>query len=192
MTGKAIDYSTREVSFYRFVCADPTIINTYVGSTVNFTKRKNNHKSRCNNSFNKNHNLKVYQLIRENGGWCNWSMIEIESRLVESKRHAERIEQEWIKKFNADMNCKKSFGGENITEYKKQHYIENADKKKEYQKQHYIENADKKKEYQKQYNIENADTIKEYKKQYYIENADIIKEQYKQYYLKKKAEKASI
>ena len=140
---KATDYSTREVSFYRFVCSDPTIINTYVGSTVNFTNRKSRHKFSCNNQSNKDYNSKVYQIIRENGGWCNWNMIEIESQLVESKRHAERVEQEWIEKFHADMNCHKSHCG--------------IKTKKEYDKQYYIKNADKRIKQASQWNRENAD-----------------------------------
>ena len=36
----------------------------YVGSTTNFTKRKNSHKRNCNNLNNKKYNLKVYQMIK--------------------------------------------------------------------------------------------------------------------------------
>ena len=49
----------------------------YVGSTTNFTKRKQGHKERCLNEKSKKHNLKLYVSIREYGGWENWSMIKI-------------------------------------------------------------------------------------------------------------------
>ena len=48
----------------------------YVGSTTNFTKRKQKHKESCLNEKSKKHNLKVYTNIRENDGWENWSMIK--------------------------------------------------------------------------------------------------------------------
>ena len=41
----------------------------YVGSTTNFTKRKQNHKVRCLNPNDKKYNYKVYASIRENDGW---------------------------------------------------------------------------------------------------------------------------
>ena len=80
----ATDYSTREISFYRFVCNDPEIQSSYVGHTVDFNRRKSQHKSCCNNSNDKYHHLQIYQTIREYGGWDNWRMIEIESRLVKA------------------------------------------------------------------------------------------------------------
>jgi hypothetical protein len=136
----AIDYSTRQVSFYKFVCNDPEIQSTYVGSTVDFTKRKCQHKSCCNN-INSPKYYPIYQIIRDNGGWNNWKMIEIESRLVKDKREAERIEQEYIEKLKSDMNSKKAF---RLIPYR----IENADKINEYKKQYRIENLDKLKEMQ--------------------------------------------
>ena len=179
----ATDYSTRPVSFYKFVCQNEEIQSSYVGSTVDFTKRKAVHKSACNNENHKKHHLQIYQMIRDNGGWDNWKMLEIESRPVKDKREAERIEQEWIDKLKADMNTQKAFGAETIEEYHKQYYIENADNIKEQQKQYRIENADKR----NQYIIDNIDRLKDYRKQYYIDNLDKIKEQNRQTYLKKKA-----
>ena len=198
MTKIATDYSTRPVSFYKFVCQNEEIQSSYVGHTVDFTKRKGHHKKCCNGDSYKSHNTPIYKIIRDNGGWDNWRMIEIESRLVKDKREAERIEQEWIDNLKSNMNTRKAFGGETKEEYYTQYRIDNIDRLKEQIKQYYIENADKKREYNKQYVIENADKIKEQQKQYYIENADKrkqyrienankIKEQKRQAYLKKKA-----
>ena len=212
----ATDYSTREISFYKFVCNDPEIQSSYVGHTVAFDKRKIHHKSACNNPNLKNNHLQIYQIIREYGGWDNWRMLEIESRLVKDKREAERIEQEYIDKLKTDMNTRKSFiNEETLKERMKQYRIENADKIKEYRfknadkikeqmkqyrienadkiKQNEIENADKNKKRMKQYRIENADKNMEYRienadkiKEYRIKNADKLKEQKRQFYLKKK------
>ena len=66
------DYS--KTIIYKLINYDyPELV--YVGSTTNFTKRKQQHKSRCLNSNEKNYNLKVYVSIREYGVWENWNMI---------------------------------------------------------------------------------------------------------------------
>ena len=66
-----IDYS--KTIIYKLCCKDVNITDEYVGGTTNFYGRKGNHKGKCNNS-----NTRVYKFIRENGGWDNWEMIEIE------------------------------------------------------------------------------------------------------------------
>ena len=40
------------------------------------------HKTYCNLETHKNYNVKLYQMIRDNGGWSNWSMIENNSDLL--------------------------------------------------------------------------------------------------------------
>ena len=52
--------------------------NIYVGSTTNFVQRKWDHATCCNGPLQKSHQQLKYQYIRENGGWKNWLMIEIE------------------------------------------------------------------------------------------------------------------
>ena len=49
-------------TIYKLCCKDPSISDIYIGSTTNFTRRKGQHKSVCNNSQAKHHHLKVYQL----------------------------------------------------------------------------------------------------------------------------------
>jgi hypothetical protein len=41
-------------------------------------RRKWQHKNACNNETYKNYYFNVYKFIRDNGGWDNWDMIEIE------------------------------------------------------------------------------------------------------------------
>ena len=169
-----IDYTITLISFYKFVCEDENITSTYVGHTSNFTRRKNEHKSRCNCEKSKRHNLKIYQTIRENGGWDNWRMIEIKNQLCESKRHAEQIEQELLDQYKAKLNSQKAFCGETRQEYDKQYKIIN--------KEHY-------KTKNTQYCEANKEKIAERKKQYYLNNKEKIAEINKQYRLKKKMEK---
>ena len=63
--------------FYKITCDDcPDYI--YIGSTGCFNKRKNQHKSNCNNPNSKKYNVKLYQTFRENGVWEKWDMIIID------------------------------------------------------------------------------------------------------------------
>ena len=73
----AIDYSNTII--YKLVCKDLNIKYLYVGSTTNFSNRKNSHKSYVVNEKRKNYNSKIYNFIRDNGGWENWDMILIEN-----------------------------------------------------------------------------------------------------------------
>ena len=59
---------------YKIICNNLEIKKCYVGHTTDFRRRKNQHKSVCNSLDSK---LFIYSFIRENGGWENWSMIEI-------------------------------------------------------------------------------------------------------------------
>ena len=65
---------------YKLCCKDPSITDIYIGSTTRFARRKSQHKSICNNTDtnNQSYNFYVYQFIRENNGFSNWDMIEIE------------------------------------------------------------------------------------------------------------------
>ena len=143
--------------------------NIYVGSTTDFTSRKYRHKNCCNNENSKKHNLKVYKTIRENGGWSEWSMIEIEKYPCNDKREAETRERYWYEFYNAKLNSNTMIiTPEERKEKVKQYQLENADKIKQYR----IDNAEELNKKSKQYYIDNADK----KKQYYIKNADKIKQ----------------
>jgi hypothetical protein len=90
---------------YKLVCNDLNTTELYVGSTTDFTKRKNAHKSKCINELSKQHNFKVYQYIRANGGWSDWSMIEIEKFPCADSKEAKKRERYWIETLKAMLNC---------------------------------------------------------------------------------------
>jgi hypothetical protein len=159
-----IDYTITPISFYKFVCEDENIVSTYVGHTANFTRRKSGHKSSCNNDNGKDYNLKIYQTIRENGGWDNWKMIEIKSQLCENKRHAERIEQELIDQYKSELNSQKAFCDSIRRDYFKKYLLNNRNEILEKQKQYYLDNKVKKVEYQQK----NKQHIAEIKKKAYL------------------------
>lgn len=179
-----IDYS--KTIIYKIVCDDlPDYV--YIGSTADFRRRKSKHKSDCNNEISKHHNCKLYQTIRENGGFENWKMIEVE-RFTECKdgNDARKREQYFIDEFKSNLNMRKSIiTEEQKKEYDKKYYEDNKEQILEQQKQYYEQNKDQILEQQKQYDKTHKEQKKEYdkkyKKQYREQNKEKIKEYNKQY-----------
>jgi hypothetical protein len=180
---------------YKIVCKDISITDCYVGSTTNFTKRKCQHKTSCNNINDKAYKVNVYVFIRANYGWENWDMIEVEKFPCNDKNEALKRERYWIETLKATLNIKKPLrtkkehrkdNPDKIKEYKKRYADNNAEKIREYQKQYNKNNIDKIKEGQKQYVNKHDEELKEYKKKYDKEHSEKIKEYKRQYYLNKK------
>jgi hypothetical protein len=166
----AIDYSKTVI--YHFVCQDTNIKCSYIGSTTRFIKRKASHKLECNMETSKHHHLKVYQTIRDNGGWINWEMKPLEEYPCENKTQQMIREQYWIDQLKPEMNCRASYlEGSNKSEKAKAHYEANKDKKKAYYKANIIHI----KEIDKANKLKNAVSIKEKKKAFYEANKDKIK-----------------
>ena len=154
---KVIDYSITPVYFYRFVCNDPNISNMYVGSCINLTKRKSQHKYVCNNPNNKGYNLLVYKTIRDNGGWLNWRLLEIENKIVKDKTEATQCEQYWIEFYNAQMNMfKLNF---NQREYREQYKEQNKEQINAYNREYYEQNKEQIKARHREYKEQNRERI---------------------------------
>lgn len=170
-----IDYS--KTIIYKIVCNDLNITDVYVGSTTDFIRRKGQHKQCCNNEKAKNYNLKVYQTIRQNGGWGNFSMVEIEKCPCNDSNESHARERYHYELLNAKLNVK--YPGRSKQEYhesikeqnalwKKQWAESNKEKVKEQQQKYKESNIEKNKEYHKKYRLLNKEKAKEYKKQYYL------------------------
>jgi hypothetical protein len=140
---------------YKIVCNNLTITDCYVGSTTNFVKRKYLHKFDC-----KTKDLKIYQFIRANGDWSNWSMVLVEEFPTTSNLLLEQRERYWIETLVATLNCRIP------TNTRKEYCDQNKDKISETEKIYRDQNKDKILEYKKQYRDQNKDKIAEYKKQY--------------------------
>ena len=189
-----IDYSNCSIYKIEHI-EDESLI--YVGHTTNFKQRKAQHKQNCNNENNKEFNLKLYTMIRQNGGFEMFKMIEIEKYKCNDRREADKRENEVMKELKATMNKNRSFITEEEHKDKiKQYYEDNKDKIVKKKKEYYEDNKDKIKQYyednkdkSKQYREENKDKIKQYYEDYYQDNKDKINEYNKEYYLRKKAEK---
>ena len=110
---------------YKICCRNPDIKEIYIGSTTNFYRRKQEHKSICNNSNIKNYNLNVYKFIRANGNWDNWDMIIIEKFECNDKLELHKQERYWLENLQASLNSQIP------NRSKKEHYDNNKDKIKQ-------------------------------------------------------------
>jgi len=118
---------------YKIVCNDLNITEVYVGSTTDFKRRKCQHKNNCNNINAKPYNLKLYQFIRSNGGWINFTMLEIEKYPCNNSNESKLRERYYYEILNSKLNslCPgKQLNG--IKEYMKIYREENKEKIKEY------------------------------------------------------------
>jgi hypothetical protein len=143
MPKKAMDYSKNLI--YKIVSNDLDVKDLYVGHTTNFKQRKAKHKSDCNNESSEKYNYKIYQFIRNNGGWSNWSMVLIENYPCDNELEAIARERYWYELLNGNLNS--NYPNRSVKEY----YNDNKDKRKEQMKQYDKNNKDKRKQYQKQY-----------------------------------------
>jgi hypothetical protein len=132
---------------YRIFCKDDTIIEDYIGSTTNFIERKTQHKSVCHNENDTRYYLKIYQNIRANGGWENWTMLEIEKFPCQDKNEARTREQYWIDFYKTKLNGVRAFRTqeqkkEQENKEKKRYAENNREKVLESHKKHYEENKE--------------------------------------------------
>ena len=188
-----IDYS--KCSIYKIEHNDNESL-VYVGHTTNFDKRKTSHKSGCYNENDTHYNLKVYQMIRQNGGWDMFKMLEVEKYPCADKREADRRENEVMKELRACMNTNNSFRTKNeITEYHTNYRELHKEKIQERDKKYYEQNKPKKQEYNKEYYESNKQKIlHQMKESYETKNVkvkcecgcEIVKSKLKQHQARKK------
>jgi len=184
MPRKPIDYS--KTIIYKLVCKDLSVKDLYVGHTTNWIKRKSNHKKNCYNANSKRHNFKVYTMMRDNGSWDNWDMIEIEKYPCNDEREARTRERYWYEELHASMNTNRPIW----TEEEKKEYEKNRDRteyrnRPEVKEQKRInslkpEQVEKRKQYRQDEN--NKQKMKEYLKDYRKKNKEILSQKQKEKY----------
>lgn len=89
---------------YKLFCKDTNIQNIYIGYTTNFKDRINVHRRCCNNSANKSYNMRMYEFIRNNGGWDNWTFDILQTISCSSKLEARENEKKWMRYYNPGLN----------------------------------------------------------------------------------------
>jgi hypothetical protein len=163
MPQKEIDYLNTII--YKIVCNELSVIDIYVGHTTDFIKRKYSHKTRCNNIDDKRHFLKLYKYMRDNGGWDNFTMIEIEKYPCKDGNEARARERYWLETLSSSLNI--SIPHRTRQETSHAHYEKNKEKIIHY----------------------NTVIRKDYHDNYYIENKDEIRKRSKENYEKRKLDK---
>ena len=177
MPRTAVDY--QKTIIYQIVCNDLSITELYVGSTTNFTERKYAHKKSC-----KTKDYKIYTLIRANGGWENWSMVEIEKYPCADGNEARRRERHWIEELNAKLNTIRPIRTtEEVIEYMKEYRETHKEQSAAYNEANKEKNKERYTEYNKIHKDQRAE--------YYEANKEKIKEQHNAYYETHKEQKAA-
>jgi hypothetical protein len=143
----------------------------YIGHTTNFVERMKHHKFQAvNESGNKSHQ-KHYVSIRQNGGWDEWEMVEIEEFNGKTRLEARIREQELIEENHANLNTLNAY----ITEEKRKAI------KKAITEKYRENNKELLKEQTKQYKEDHKEIIAEQMKKYRAENKEKIREKTKEY-----------
>lgn len=138
----------------------------YVGSTINLKQRINQHRKNCNNKKNKNYKNKLYQYLRENGGFNQYEFIILECYVYNFKRELLCKEDDYIKMYDNNLNQLRAYlSDEEHKNRHKKYREENKDKLKEKNKKQnkkkYEKYAEKYKEEARKYREENKDKLKE-------------------------------
>jgi len=89
---------------YRIYCKDGGINECYIGSTMNFKIRKRSHVNKCKDVNGREYNKKIYQTIRDNGGIENFDFEILETLEACNKDLLHQKENEWISKYENNLN----------------------------------------------------------------------------------------
>jgi hypothetical protein len=145
---------------YKICCNNTEITDCYIGSTCSFKARKCQHKNNCERIDSRKYNYNVYQFIRSNGGWDNWSMIQLEAYEATDKRNLETRERYYIDLLKPSLNKRVP------TRTNQEYYIENKVELDKKSKIYRDLNAETNNERSRKYRIENKSSISEKKKIY--------------------------
>ena len=165
---------------YKLCCLDPQVEGIYVGSTTSFRKRKANHKRSCTKPSDKDYYQPVYQYIRDNGDWENWTMIIVRKYPHLTDKHQLRQkESKYIIKLKASLNKRiplrtpKEYYNDNKEDIlkKRKQYVENhREEVRQGLKKYYSDNKAVFSQKNEVYKRNNKDEIKEQRKAYYEQN----------------------
>ena len=167
-------YSSSDIdnySMYKIYPKNSDLNYSYIGHTNNFVFRKRQHQLPCIDTTHTKSHIKLYQVIRENGGWDEWVMVEIEKLIGKTKLEARIREQELIEEHGANLNLLKAYISEE----------ERKEAKKQITEKYREENKELLKEQTKKYKEDHKEIIAEQMKKYRAENKEKIYEKTKQY-----------
>jgi len=121
-----------QARIYKITCNLPTINEIYIGSTADYEARCINHRHDCYNLNHPRYGFKVYNYIRTNGGFGNFTIDVIEHYPCANKTAMRIREQYWIDKYKPTLNTNRAYRSEDdlkeyTNQYNKQYRTDNKD-----------------------------------------------------------------
>ncbi len=95
---------------YKIVCKNKEITECYIGSSVNFDRRKIDHKSHSKNLNSRHYCYPLYMFINVNGGWENWEIEVIKEYKFITKKELNINEQYYIELLQPHLNGQNAKG----------------------------------------------------------------------------------
>lgn len=126
----------RNAEVYWIYCNDSTITKFYLGSSCNFFNRKNKHIERTNNPTGHGGSSLLYNFIRANGGWSNFTMSTIEPYPCDNKRELVMNEQSWIEILEPELNMVQAYQTDDQLRIKKGDLFQCSNCNKTYTRSH--------------------------------------------------------
>lgn len=80
----------------------------YIGSTLNLSRRKSHHKKNVRNKVGKLYWTRLYQYIRDHGGWDNFTFTKTHEIDIECLSQGTCFEQTIIDEFQPPLNSIRS------------------------------------------------------------------------------------
>tara|TARA_R110000823_G_C15753889_1_gene482188 strand:+ start:116 stop:757 length:642 start_codon:yes stop_codon:yes gene_type:complete len=152
----------------------------YIGSTTNFNVRKGEHKTHSISENSVKKHFKVYQMIRNNGGWEMFKMIEIKKYSCNTLQEALGEEDRVMIELKSNMNSRRA------VRTNKQYYEDNKETLKEKQRLYSENNKEKLKLKSLDYRRRNKDELSEKHKIYRNSNYDKLCKKGLEYYAENK------
>lgn len=143
-------------------------LNIYIGSSCNFRNRKCRHKFNTNSEKSKNYYMDLYTYIRNNGGFDEWTMIQIENFKCNTKKELEARERYWVELLKPKLNSR--VPNRTLNECR----LDNIERYKKKEREYYEKNKKEINEKGKIYRENNKEKIAEREKKWRENNREEI------------------
>jgi hypothetical protein len=158
------NHSFKLIYIYQITCKDLKISDNYIGKTDCLKSREYSHYNACKDS-----DLKVYKIMRENGGWNNWQMKILNHYYCKDEYDVRQIEQKYIDFYKSNMNS--------INAYSKPFKNEELDRQIEFELNNYSEKILGCFLYDFLYEYDENEMICEYCENIYYDKSNLVRHQ---------------
>jgi hypothetical protein len=112
-----------ESRIYKIYCTLSTINEFYIGSSAEYEKRCILHKSNVTNINSPMYGYKLYNYIRNNGGWNNFTVEVLEKYPCKNRKELNIREEWWKQQEQPTLNERKAHRTEeDLKDYTSQYY----------------------------------------------------------------------